>query len=74
MVHCVYKIKDKIMQTNEQILIQEFKALRMLQKSYFKSRYDDPSKAPDLLTQSKIQEKKVDQMIEEYYKPKNRLF
>jgi hypothetical protein len=58
----------------EQILIQEFKALRVLQKSYFKSRYDDPSRSQDLLTQSKIQEKKVDQLIEEYYKPKNTLF
>ncbi len=47
-------------------VIQEIKAMRNLQKAYFKSRYDDPSKSGDLLNQSKLQEKKVDQMLNEF--------
>ena len=38
-------------------VIREIKAMRNLQKSYFRSRYDDPSKSADLLNQSKFQEK-----------------
>jgi hypothetical protein len=48
------------------IVIREIKAMRNLQKAYFKSRYDDPSKSGDLLNQSKLQEKKVDQMLNEF--------
>ncbi len=47
-------------------IIREVKAMRNLQKAYFKSRYDDPSKSGDLLNQSKLQENKVDQMLNEF--------
>ena len=47
-------------------IIREVKAMRNLQKAYFKSRYDDQSKSGDLLNQSKLQEKKVDQMLNEF--------
>jgi hypothetical protein len=47
-------------------VILEIKAMRNLQKAYFKSRYDDPSKSSDLLNQSKLQEKKVDQILNEF--------
>ncbi len=47
------------------VIIREIKAMRTLQKAYFKSRYDDQSKSSDLLNQSKLQEKKVDQMLNE---------
>lgn len=48
-------------------IVAETKTMRDLQKRYFKSRYDDPANSKRILEQSKIQEKKVDQMIEEYY-------
>jgi hypothetical protein len=48
--------------------------MRDLQKRYFKSRYDDPANAPKILNQSKIQEKKVDAMIEQFMKPTHDLF
>lgn len=48
------------------VIIREVKAMRNLQKSYFRSRYDDPSKSGDILNQSKLQEKKVDQMLNEF--------
>ena len=48
------------------VVIREIKAMRTLQKAYFKSRYDDPSKSADLLNKSKLQEKKVDQMLNEF--------
>ncbi len=47
-------------------VIREIKAMRILQKAYFKSRYDDPSKSADLLNQSKLQERKVDQILNEF--------
>jgi hypothetical protein len=49
-------------------IINETKAMRSLQKSYFQSR------DKRILEQSKLQEKKVDAMIDEYFKPKNTLF
>jgi hypothetical protein len=52
------------------IIINEVKAMRTLQKSYFKSRWDDPSNSTNILNQSKLQERKVDQMIESFTKPK----
>jgi hypothetical protein len=48
------------------VVIREIKAMRTLQKAYFKSRYDDPSKSADLLNKSKLQEKKVDQILNEF--------
>lgn len=44
-----------------ELIILEFKALRTLQKTYFRHR--DPA----ILDKCKIQEKKVDQLIEDYY-------
>ena len=55
-------------------IIKEAKAMRDLQKRYFKSRYDDPANAPKILNQSKLQEKKVDAMIENFMKPTHDLF
>ncbi len=51
-------------------IVKETKAMRDLQKRYFKSRYDDPTNSQRILEQSKIQEKKVDAMIDHYYNPK----
>ncbi len=52
------------------VIINEAKAMRALQKSYFKSRYDDQANSHKILEQSKLQEKKVDKMIEDFNKPK----
>ena len=52
-----------------EILLKEVKVMRTLQKSYFKSRYDDPTNSVNILNQSKLQEKKVDKMIEDYFRP-----
>ena len=62
-----FKMKSDIEKLREALsIIREIKAMRNLQKAYFKSRYDDPSKSTDLLNQSKFQEKKVDQMLKEF--------
>ncbi len=47
-------------------VIKEIKSMRNLQKAYFRSRYDDPSKSGDLLNQSKLQERKVDEMLNNF--------
>ena len=44
-------------------IMKEIRVMRSLQKEYFKER------STDVLQRSKIQEKKVDLMIEEYYAP-----
>lgn len=50
-----------------EIIIRETKSMRMLQKAYFKAVWEkDEARKRDLLTQSKAQEKKVDEMIERY--------
>jgi hypothetical protein len=61
-------------QQDAENIIKEVKSMRTLQKSYFKSRYDDPVNSSKILSQSKLQEKKVDEMIENFLKPKNELF
>lgn len=54
-------IQEKL--SKAETLIREFKELRKMQKEYF--RYRDQR----TLEKCKIQEKKVDQMLEEYDKP-----
>lgn len=50
-----------------EIIIRETKSMRMLQKAYFKAVWEkDEGRKRDLLTQSKAQEKKVDEMITRY--------
>lgn len=61
-------------QQDAENIIKEVKSMRDLQKSYFKSRYDDQANSQSILRQSKLQEKKVDGMIAEFMKPKNELF
>ena len=55
-------------------LITEFKSMRTLQKAYFKTRFDDPSKAAQILEKSKLQEKKVDKMIDDYFNIQQKMF
>lgn len=50
-----------------EIIIRETKAMRALQKAYFKAVWEkDDARKIILLTQSKSQEKKVDEMIIRY--------
>lgn len=44
-------------------IMNETKVMRQLQKQYFRERGNE------VLRQSKLQERKVDQMIDEYYAP-----
>jgi hypothetical protein len=49
------------------LIIKEVKAMRKLQKDYFRAVYEKDYKRKDeLLPKSKFQEKKVDEMIENY--------
>lgn len=59
-----------------EVLIKEIKAMRLLQKSYFKAVFEkDEKRKWEILPQSKSQEKKVDAMIDQYYKnDENTLF
>lgn len=54
-------LQDKLKKA--ELLIKEFKALRILQKEYFKTR------DLQILNQCKLQEKKTDQLLEEYNAP-----
>ena len=50
-----------------EIIIRETKAMRSLQKAYFKAVWEkDEVRKKEILPQSKAQEKKVDEMIERY--------
>lgn len=50
-----------------EVLIKEFKAMRLLQKRYFQAVWEkDEVRKREVLPQSKAQEKKVDEMIERY--------
>lgn len=50
-----------------EIIIRETKAMRSLQKSYFKAVWEkDDARKASILPQSKAQEKKVDEMIIRY--------
>lgn len=69
-----YMTSLTIRQQEAENIIKEAKAMRDLQKRYFKSRYDDPANAPKILNQSKLQEKKVDATIERFMKPTHDLF
>ncbi len=58
-----------------EIALRECQSMRLLQKRYFQAAYErDDKRKAEVLPQSKLQEKKVDRMIEEYFKPKNELF
>lgn len=49
------------------LIIKEFQSMRVLQKSYFKAVWENDSiRKQQLLSQSKLQERKVDTMIELY--------
>ena len=49
-------------------IIREFKAMRILQKDYYRAVYEkDEVRKNRILPQSKAQEKKVDEMISIYY-------
>lgn len=50
------------------LIVKEAKAMRILQKAYFKSVWEkDEGRKKILLDQSKAQERKVDNMIVQYY-------
>lgn len=52
-----------------EIIIKETKAMRLLQKAYFKAVWEqDEGRKKDILIQSRSQEKKVDEMIISYNK------
>lgn len=50
-----------------EIIMREVKSMRTFQKAYFQARWEkDEARKTSLLEQSKLQEKKVDEMIRSY--------
>jgi hypothetical protein len=62
-------IQNKLQEANE--LIKETATMRKLQKAYYAVPYHENAEKSILLTASKIQSTKVDEMILEYYGKSN---
>ncbi len=57
--------EQKLKEAN--LIIKEFQSMRVLQKAYFKAVWENDSiRKQQILSQSKLQERKVDTMIELY--------